>query len=308
MKDRDAIFNEVSSSSAAIALDDNDADVHRILAAIAIVSNEMTRARYHQDPRLALNPKLDLVVVQMGELFTWLGQADEGADWIPRAMSSTRTIRRASGGHLAARISSAGSTPGDRGLHAHTEPRRPAARLLAASYAWLGDATAASSHVAHMRELDRELDLEKSWPHAYAREQDLLHLRKAAEGGVRTAGVKLRRPRRIDELEALCRMHWAKSGSRRGSGRRRSTPGGHPRARPTRWRRGPSADSAARPGVVPGRGSARFGKAGGSLPVAAFPRTGCQPCALAHDAAGSGSSRRQAKQRSADAWRFSRQE
>ena len=46
--DKDATFSEVKFElERAIALDDNDADVHRILAAIAIVSNEMTRARYH---------------------------------------------------------------------------------------------------------------------------------------------------------------------------------------------------------------------------------------------------------------------
>ena len=54
--------------------------------------------------------------------------------------------------------------------------------FLAASYAWLGDATAAAAHVARLRELDRELDLEKflATMH-YAREQDLLHLKEGLQ-------------------------------------------------------------------------------------------------------------------------------
>jgi hypothetical protein len=45
-------------------LDDNDADVHRILAAVSIVRNDFTRARYHQDRALALNPNYDLVLLR----------------------------------------------------------------------------------------------------------------------------------------------------------------------------------------------------------------------------------------------------
>jgi adenylate cyclase len=41
---------------------------------------------YHPDRGLALNPNYDLVAVQRGELFTWLGQADEGVDWTRKAM------------------------------------------------------------------------------------------------------------------------------------------------------------------------------------------------------------------------------
>jgi adenylate cyclase len=70
----------------ALALDDNDSDVHRILAAIALVQNNHDRAVYHQGRALDLNPNDDLIVVQQGELLTWLGQADEGIDWVRKAM------------------------------------------------------------------------------------------------------------------------------------------------------------------------------------------------------------------------------
>ena len=41
---------------------------------------------YHQQRALSLNPNDDLVVVQQGEILTWLGQAEEGIEWIKKAM------------------------------------------------------------------------------------------------------------------------------------------------------------------------------------------------------------------------------
>ncbi len=70
----------------ALALDDNDADVHRILAALKLNFNEHDKAAYHQERALSLNPNSDLIVVQQGELLTWLGRPEEGIDWVRRAM------------------------------------------------------------------------------------------------------------------------------------------------------------------------------------------------------------------------------
>jgi adenylate cyclase len=184
VKDKDATFTEVKFElDRAIALDDNDADVHRILAAIAIVRNDMTRARYHQDRALALNPNYDLVVVQMGELFTWLGQADEGVDWIRRAMKLNPHHPARFWAHLgrAHFVGRQYAQAIEAFMHT-TSLDTQQHGFLAASYAWLGDATAAAAHVARMRELDRELDLEKflATMH-YAREQDLLHLKEGLQ-------------------------------------------------------------------------------------------------------------------------------
>ena len=70
----------------ALSLDDNDADVHRILAALKLNFNEHDKATYHQSRALELNPNSDLIVVQQGELLTWLGRPTEGIEWIRRAM------------------------------------------------------------------------------------------------------------------------------------------------------------------------------------------------------------------------------
>ncbi len=68
-------------------LDDNDSDVHRILAAANLsICHDHDLAQHHQARALALNPNDDLIVVQQGELLTWIGQPEEGVEWIRRAM------------------------------------------------------------------------------------------------------------------------------------------------------------------------------------------------------------------------------
>ncbi len=85
--DREAMLAECEEAILkAASLDDNDADVHRLMAAVEILRNNLGRARYHQERALSLNPNYDLVVVQMGELLTWSGRPEEGAEWIQKAM------------------------------------------------------------------------------------------------------------------------------------------------------------------------------------------------------------------------------
>jgi adenylate cyclase len=74
------------SLATALALDDNDSDVHRILAAANIAQDNHDRSYYHQERALALNPNDTLIVVQQGEILTWLGRPEEGIEWILKAM------------------------------------------------------------------------------------------------------------------------------------------------------------------------------------------------------------------------------
>ena len=86
-EDRDATFRRVADQlQIALALDENDSDVHRILAALNLVRGDHERAMYHQERALGLNPNNDLIVVQQGELLTWLGRPEEGIEWIRKAM------------------------------------------------------------------------------------------------------------------------------------------------------------------------------------------------------------------------------
>ena len=86
-KDRETAWTTMMKElEVALALDDNDSDVHRILAAVNLMRGKHERAVYHQGRALQLNPNDDLIVVQQGEILTWLGQAEEGIGWVQKAM------------------------------------------------------------------------------------------------------------------------------------------------------------------------------------------------------------------------------
>ena len=85
--DRDAVVLQVTEElQTALALDENDSDVHRILAALNLNFRDYDKAVYHEERALSLNPNDDLIVVQQGEILTWLGQPEEGIEWIKKAM------------------------------------------------------------------------------------------------------------------------------------------------------------------------------------------------------------------------------
>ena len=85
--DPDAVLKiAADEAQMALALDDNDSDVHRILAAWHLVRGDFDLASVHQKRALSLNPNDDLIVVQNGEILTWIGQAEEGITWILKAM------------------------------------------------------------------------------------------------------------------------------------------------------------------------------------------------------------------------------
>jgi adenylate cyclase len=86
-EDKDAAWKEVTEAlEIALGLDDHDSDVHRILAALNLMQHNHEKAKYHQQRALSLNPNDDLIVVQQGEMMTWMGEPDEGVEWIKKAM------------------------------------------------------------------------------------------------------------------------------------------------------------------------------------------------------------------------------
>ncbi len=70
----------------AYSLDESDPECHRLLAAVYLLQRDFDKVTYHQERGLALSPNYDLIVVQQGELLTWLGRGDEGAEWVRKAM------------------------------------------------------------------------------------------------------------------------------------------------------------------------------------------------------------------------------
>jgi adenylate cyclase len=150
--DRDATFQLVSAElEIALALDDNDADVHRILAALNVLREDHDKGAYHQERALALNPNYDLVVVQQGELLTWLGRPEEGIDWIKKAMRLNPYHPERFWSHLgracycAERYAEAVEA-----FSRITRPDYTHHAFLAATFAQMGNAVAAAAHAAEV--------------------------------------------------------------------------------------------------------------------------------------------------------------
>lgn len=187
-EDRDAVWNNIMAAlDRALALDNNDADVHRILAAVNVNNNELTTARYHQERALALNPNYDLVVVQQGELLTWLGRPEEGIEWIRKAMQLNphhpeRFWSHLGKAHFAARQYGEAI---EAFMHLSTMDAAQHA-FAAACYGWLGDEIAAAAHLGKIRTLDPQFDLDSfiATLH-YAQESDVQHVRE----GLLKAGI-----------------------------------------------------------------------------------------------------------------------
>ncbi|MGX9178682.1 adenylate/guanylate cyclase domain-containing protein [Mesorhizobium sp. BHbdii] len=187
-EDRDGVWNEIMAAlDRALALDDNDADVHRILAAVNVNNNELTTARYHQERALALNPNYDLVVVQQGELLTWLGRPEEGIEWIRKAMQLNphhpeRFWSHLGKAHFAARQYGEAI---EAFMHLSTMDSVQHA-FAAACYGWLGDEIAAAAHLGKIRTLDPQFDLDSfiATLH-FAQESDVQHVRE----GLLKAGI-----------------------------------------------------------------------------------------------------------------------
>jgi adenylate cyclase len=133
----------------ALGLDQNDSDVHRILAAVAVVRNNLDKAVFHQQRALALNPNDDLIVVQQGEVLTWIGQAEEGIEWIRKAMRLNPYHPERFWFHLA-RAQFVAKRYADvvESLKRISAPDGMHHALLAACHAQLGNAAQAAAHVA----------------------------------------------------------------------------------------------------------------------------------------------------------------
>ena len=154
--DRDATFQQVADELAiALALDDNDSDVHRILAAVNLTRDDHDKAAYHQERAIALNPNYDLVVVQQGEFLTWLGRPEEGIDWIRKAMRLNPYHPERFWNHLGRALYCAERFAEAAEAFARiTRPDHTHHAFLAAIFAQMGNNVAAAAHAAEVMKLE----------------------------------------------------------------------------------------------------------------------------------------------------------
>lgn len=166
----------------AAALDDNDSDVHRILAALRLRQHDYERAVYHQGRALSLNPNDDLIVVQQGEILTWLGQPEEGIEWIRKAMRLNPYHPARFWNHLgralfgARRYAEAADA-----VQRIAEPDEFHLAFLAACFAMADDAARASGQVQLVLRKKPAFRVQKDYVPTlhYKRESDLAHHRGA---------------------------------------------------------------------------------------------------------------------------------
>jgi len=172
----DAAVKELSDPNLS---DENDADVHRILAAISIARSQFERAMHHQEKALKRNPNYDLVVVQQGELLTWIGQAEEGIEWIKRAMKLNPFHPQRFWSHLARAYFVAEQYADSTDALKHlTDPDATAHAYFAASYAGLDEMTEAETHAREAMTLEPEFTVETNLARQhFAREADAARYR-----------------------------------------------------------------------------------------------------------------------------------
>ncbi len=179
--DADVLLKTITSElETALALDENDADVHRVLAALNITFNNFEKATHHQDRALALSPNYDLVVVQQGELLTWLGRPEEGIEWIRRAMRLNPYHPERFWSHLGrAQDTARAYADAIQSFSKVTAPDHTHHAFLAASSAQIGNRVAASAHSREVLQREPAFTIENYLATLhYKQPADVEHLRE----------------------------------------------------------------------------------------------------------------------------------
>ncbi len=119
--------------------------------------NEHDKAAYHQERALSLNPNSDLIVVQQGEVLTWLGRPEEGIEWIRRGMRLNPYHPERFWSHLGrAQYTARFYADAIESFSKLTAPDHTHHAFLAASSAQLGNRVAAAAHAREV--LERKQD------------------------------------------------------------------------------------------------------------------------------------------------------
>ena len=134
------------SCETALALDDNDATCTGSSPPQPYLQRTR-QGRLSSGTGAQPQSQHDLIVVQQGELLTWLGRPEEGIDWIKKAMRLNPYHPERFWSHLGrAQYSARAYAEAMASFSKMTAPDSSHHAFLAASSAQLGDGTAASAH------------------------------------------------------------------------------------------------------------------------------------------------------------------
>ncbi len=76
----------VLAAQKALELDEGDSECHRILSEIYLIQKKFDQAEYHNERGLSLNPNDPRLVVQRGYLLAYVGEPDQGVEWIEKVL------------------------------------------------------------------------------------------------------------------------------------------------------------------------------------------------------------------------------
>ncbi|HEX9395696.1 MAG TPA: adenylate/guanylate cyclase domain-containing protein [Burkholderiales bacterium] len=172
----------------ALALDENDSDVQRVLAALRLLQRNHDKAQFHQQRALSLNPNDDLIVVQHGEILTWVGEPEPGIPWIQKAMRLNPFHPPRFWNHLG-RAYFVARRYGEavEAFKRIAAPDQFHHAFLAACHAQLGDAAASARHAAEVLGLNPQFTWRGTLEPVlyYQHDRDLAHHRD----GIQKAGL-----------------------------------------------------------------------------------------------------------------------
>ena len=167
-------------------LDEDESECHRILAQVFILRHDLTRARWHQERALFLNPNDDRSVCAMGTILALAGEPEEAEGWVLKAMRLNPYHPESHWFHLGRALFHAGrDEEALAALRRVTRPRLRERVYRAAASGRLGGGATSKADVESLRSLDPGFDAErfvKTVPYARQRDRDaLLEALRAAE-------------------------------------------------------------------------------------------------------------------------------
>ncbi len=158
---RDLENQAIEAIQRALSIDENNVECHRLLCEVLMEQHQLEQSVVHGERAIALNPNDPRLVAQQGELLTWLGKPEEGAEWIRKAarLDPHAAHKRA---HLLGRALYGSRQYGD-AIEAYKQISSPQYGHLAewaASYAQMGRDVEAREQATAVRRINPDFSIE----------------------------------------------------------------------------------------------------------------------------------------------------